>query len=173
MNRARLMSAALLVALLGGYWFTLARGELREIRGLLSDLRSLQSQRSLGELRASYLATSQNETSQVHGWLETVIDSHTVEGAASDFVLQADAELRACGLKVSKTEPSSVFERQELKEQSLEVSVEGSVEDLLAFVRRMEGTRPFCRVTSMRILPQLSNQGISARLVLTRLWREV
>jgi len=172
-KRQQVISGVLLIGLLAGYWFTLGKPELREIRGLVTEIRSLQSTQNLQELQATYLQQSQMEVAEVGTWLEEVIGAHTVEDSAQDFLLQTDAELRDCGLTVTESQPGTVFARERLKEQSLELAIEGSPEKLLVFLRRMEQSRPFCRVTELRLQPGEFAEVVRARLVLTRLWREV
>ncbi len=161
-----------MVALLGGYWFSLAKDELREIDDLLSEIRGLQSTQSLNELQTAYLRKCKTDSAEVRGWIDEVMELHTVEGPAQDFLLQADAALRDCHLIADSVQPGSVFERDRLKEQSLTVSVQGLPEDLLIFIRRMEQSAPFCRVTNVRIDQGSARGLVQAQVVLSRLWRE-
>lgn len=171
MSRQQLISICVLAALLGGYWFLLAKGELAEIRGLQGEIRGLHSARYISELQAQQLDEHQARAEEVEAWLELVQRSHTVEGEAPEFPLFVNGVLEACELVVHENTPGPARDHEQLHEQSLELSVEGTPEDLLDFLHRMEGSQPFCRVTRLRLEPALARGQVRAALTLTRMWR--
>ena len=173
MSRHQLVSICLLTCMLGGYWFLMAKGELAEIDGLEAQIRNLHATQSLSELEAERFDEYQESADEAQGWLDRLEEVHAMEGSASDLLLHVDAELTACGLTALKSVPAGVLEHELLREQSLELLVECDPQSLLEFLRRMEASRPFCRVTELRVDPGMTDGSVRANMVLTRLWREV
>lgn len=173
MNRRQLLSACLLAGLLGGYWFLLAQGELAQISGLETRIRGLHASQGLSELGAQGLDEYQRTADEAQAWLERVVEAHTAVGAAPELHAQVEAELQACGLAARDSRPGPVTTHERLEEQSLELSVDAEPERLLEFLYRIEESRPFCRVTELRVAPGFPEGHVRASLVLTRLWREV
>ena len=173
MKRHQLISSLLLIGMLAGYWFLLARGELAEIRTVQAEVRTLRATLSERETAAARFEAVQGEVDEASRWLEQVQEFYATEGTAPEFLLEVAATLRACGLTPRETTPGSVQEGELLSRQGIRVVVQGTLDDVFEFIHRMEEGRPLCRATDMRLEPVQASGEIRAVLTMVRLWREV
>ena len=168
----QLLSCSLLVGMLTGYWFLMARGELAEIDAVQAEIRDLHSTLADSELQAARLEDVRAEVDEVSRWLERVQSFYATEGEAPDFLLDVAAALRECDLRPRETSPEPPRDLDPLLQQGIHVVVQGPLENVFAFLHRMEESRPLCRVTELRLQATPSSGEVRADLTVLRLWRE-
>jgi Tfp pilus assembly protein PilO len=172
MSRHQILSSCLLVGMLAAYWFLLARGQLTEIRGVQGEIRDLRQTLTACEGETALLEQAQTDVDEVSDWLERVQTLYEVDGTTPDFLLEVANVLRACGLTPRETSPSPIRELEPLTQQSIRVVVHGRLDEVFEFLRRIEESRPYCRVTDLRIEPLPVSGEVQADLTMLRLWRE-